>query len=169
MPGYRTHTLGALCCATLLIAYYDAGSPFTKWFSLANTVRLVAAVLGGLFPDIDIKSKGQQILYALVTPLLVAALLAKHVVFSILLSALAIIPPLLPHRGITHNTWFTLIAPLSGPGLVWIYCPQYLWQACDVWLYFTLGCLSHILLDYGLVTFLQSLITGKATLKRKNH
>ena len=167
MPGYRTHATAALGCAALIVAYTHSDTPCIEWLSLTNGTRLIAGIIGGLFPDIDIKSKGQQLLYAIIIPLLVAALLAKQVVFSILLSGLAIIPPLLPHRGITHNTWFTLIAPLSGPALVWVYCPQYLWQAFDLLLYFTAGCLSHILLDYGLIAFIRSFFSGKSVARKR--
>ncbi|MDQ5941165.1 MAG: hypothetical protein QG632_891 [Candidatus Dependentiae bacterium] len=149
MPGYKTHASAAVGSAALLIAATHTKTPFLAWFCLTNLARLVAGLLGGLFPDIDIKSKGQQILYALVIPLLVAALLAKHIVFSILLSALAIISPLLPHRGITHNFWFILGGPLAGPLLVYVYCPEYTTYALDLYIYFVVGAISHIALDYG--------------------
>jgi len=149
MPGYKTHSSAAIGSALLLIVATHTKTPFWAWVCLANVARVVAGLLGGLFPDIDIKSKGQQLLYALVIPLLVAALLAKHVVFSILLSAVAILPPLLPHRGITHNFWFILCAPLIGPLLVYVYCPEYLTYAIDLYIYFTLGAITHLALDYG--------------------
>ncbi|MDQ5891087.1 MAG: hypothetical protein QG604_961 [Candidatus Dependentiae bacterium] len=149
MSGYRTHFSVAAGCALVLIIVTHRATPWIAWLSLTNIARIIASILGGLFPDIDIKSKGQQLLYALVIPLLVAALLAKHIVFSILLSALAIIPPLLPHRGITHNFWFTLIAPLSGPFLVNVYCPEYTAYAFDLCVYFIMGAISHLALDYG--------------------
>jgi len=149
MSGYRTHVSAAAGCALVLIFITHYRGPVIAWFCLANIARFIAGILGGLFPDIDIKSKGQQLLYALVIPLLVAALLAKHVVFSIMLSALAIIPPLLPHRGITHNFWFIILGPLIGPLLVNVYCPEYTTHSLDLYLYFVIGALSHLALDYG--------------------
>ncbi len=154
MSGYRTHFTTAAGCGLLLIIATEHTTPWWTWLSLMNIARIVASILGGLFPDIDIKSKGQQLLYAIVIPLLVASLLAKKIVFSILLSALGILPPLLPHRGITHQVWFSLIAPLTGPLLVYVYCPQFINIAFDLYWFFVVGILSHLVLDYGFVALL---------------
>ena len=117
--------------------------------SLTNATYILASLLGGLFPDIDIKSKGQQLLYALIIPLLIASLLAKKIVFSVLLATLGILSPLLPHRGITHEVWFVLTAPLIGPLLVSLYCPEYYAYARMLYIFFTVGAMSHLLLDFG--------------------
>jgi len=149
MSGYRTHFTAAAWCGVVMIAATHYHLPPLGWLSLANLARIIASMLGGLFPDIDIKSKGQQLLYAIVIPLLIAALLAKKVVFSILLSGLCIIPPLLPHRGITHHLWFSFSAPAVGPFLVYMYCPEHLMFTIDLYCFFVVGALSHLVLDYG--------------------
>ncbi len=117
--------------------------------NLTNASYILASLLGGLFPDIDIKSKGQQLLYALIIPLLIAALMAQKIVFSILLAALGILSPLLPHRGITHELWFVLTAPLLGPLLTSIHCPEYINYAHMLYLFFVIGAISHLILDFG--------------------
>ena len=149
MSGYRTHFTTAAWCGVAMIVATHYHVPRLGWLSLANGARIITAMLGGLFPDIDIKSKGQQLLFAIVIPLLIAALLAKKVVFSILLSSIGIIPPLLPHRGITHHLWFSFLAPAVGPFLVYMYCPEHLAFAIDLYCFFVVGALSHLVLDYG--------------------
>jgi len=170
MSGYRTHFTTAAGCALIIIGYQHAALPWWAWLSLTNGARIIASILGGLFPDIDIKSKGQQLLYAIVIPLLVASLLAKKIVFSILLSALGILPPLLPHRGITHHIWFCFTAPLIGPGLVYVYCPQFIELAIDLYSFFVVGALSHLILDYGpigLVSRSFSIVTAPTKKNKK--
>jgi len=148
MPGYRTHSSVAAGCTLALLFISNTGQPLVGLFSIASGVKLIAGVLGGLFPDIDIKSKGQQLLYAIAVPLLISTLLAKQIVLSILLASLAIIAPLLPHRGITHRCLFLITAPLVGPGLVWVYAPACTSYAFSLYAYFVLGALTHIALDY---------------------
>ena len=166
MSGYKTHFTTAAGCALVIIAISHRHTPFLAWFSLVNAWCIVASMLGGLFPDIDIKSKGQQLLYAIIIPLLIATLLAKKVVLSILLSALGIIPPLLPHRGITHHVWFSFLAPLIGPGLVYIYCPEHVELAYDLYFFFVIGALSHLILDYGPATLLRRMLRPLANYLR---
>lgn len=132
----------------MVICLHDDPHLFSL-ISPTNATYILASLIGGLFPDIDIKSKGQQLLYALIIPLLIASLLAHKIVFSILLATLGIIAPLLPHRGITHELWFVVTAPFVGPILVSLYCPEYTEYAKMLYLFFSIGAISHLILDFG--------------------
>jgi membrane-bound metal-dependent hydrolase YbcI (DUF457 family) len=136
-------------CGAFMVLCMHEDTHFLSIISITNATYILASLLGGLFPDIDIKSKGQQLLYALIIPLLVAALLAQKIVFSILLATLGILSPLLPHRGITHELWFVLVAPLIGPLLVTLYCPEYTEYSKMLYLFFIVGAMSHLILDFG--------------------
>jgi len=165
MPGYRTHASAALG-ATILFILVRSTLIATEPLVISTVcAQLIAGFLGGLFPDIDIKSKGMQLWYALLIPLLSGAVLSKYIVWSLLLASLCILPPLLPHRGITHNPWFDLIAPLIGPLLVWCYCPAYTKYSVELYACFVLGAFSHLVLDYGPRGFLARL--GRKQRKRK--
>jgi len=150
MSGYRTHYLVAASCGAALVFMLHQETHLLSVISIKNFLCILASLLGGLFPDIDIKSKGQQLLYALIIPLLIAALLAKKIVFSVLLGTLGVISPLLPHRGITHELWFVLTAPLLGPLLVSLYCPEYTEYAQSLYIFFSVGAVSHLILDFGI-------------------
>ncbi|MEI7580781.1 MAG: metal-dependent hydrolase [bacterium] len=149
MSGYKTHYMVAAGCGATLLLIMHQEAHILSLFSIQNFLCILSSLLGGLFPDIDIKSKGQQLLYALIIPLLIAALLAKKIVFSVLLGALGVLSPLLPHRGITHELWFVLTAPLLGPLLVSLYCPEYTEYARSLYLFFIVGAVSHLVLDFG--------------------
>jgi membrane-bound metal-dependent hydrolase YbcI (DUF457 family) len=149
MPGYRTHLTAAVGAGVAAVAITHRHEPLSTLFSLTIASQLIAAFLGGLFPDIDIKSKGQQVLYAIVTPCLCATLLARNIFLSTMLAFLAILPPLIPHRGITHELWFIVLAPLCGPLLVSMYNKAWLAASLDLYLFFVLGAFTHLLLDLG--------------------
>ena len=150
MAGYRKHAGVAALCSLAGILLSNGNTRLIELLSINSLACIVAGTLGGLFPDIDIKSKGQQLLYAILIPLLITVVLAGQIFFTILLGALAVIPPLLPHRGITHNPLFTIIAPLGGPFLVSVYMPEYGPFALMLYFFFVIGALSHLILDYGI-------------------
>lgn len=167
MPGYRTHltTAGAAAAATIVATHMHL--PLTHLITVQHGTCIIASLLGGLFPDIDIKSKGQKLLYTALMPLFAAALITKHTVALCLLGALAIIPPILPHRGLTHELWFVFLAPLTGPGLVHIYQPSYLPLAIDLYIFFVLGAITHLWLDMGTIGMLKRSLPFKYGPKRR--
>lgn len=167
MSGYRKHYLVAAGCgATLTLVLHNSGH-VTHLFTLSNASFILASILGGLFPDIDIKSKGQQLLYAMLIPFLAAALLAQQILLSILLGALGVLSPLLPHRGITHELWFVIAAPLIGPALIAMYCPEYTDFAAMCYVFFVVGAVSHLVLDFGPLILLQRTIAGFYRIKQR--
>lgn len=167
MPGHRTHTTAAVGAAAAALLIVNWRVPIINLLTVSNGACLVASLYGGLFPDIDIKSRGQKWWYRILLPLLGAALLARHTVFICVLSALAIIPPLLPHRGITHELWFVLLAPLGAPFLVSVYQPAYLTYSIDLYIYFVLGAITHLVLDLGPLGMLRHSLPGITSKRSK--
>lgn len=145
MPGYKVHILGgAITCVgivALLSQYSVQPAPlvFAQWFA--------ATILGSLFPDVDIKSKGQGIFYKVMLVCLFLLLLEKQVYLFVIMSFLALVPVLVRHRGLFHRVWFVVLLPftvavLAGSSFP-VYSAVFLYHAC----FFSAGALSHIFLD----------------------
>ena len=149
MPGYRTHLSGAGATAVALLALTHWEQPTASLVCLESVWCISASLMGGLFPDIDIKSKGQKLFYTLLCIILLGALWMRNTTVLSACGVLAVIPPLLPHRGITHQPWFIIFIPLAIPFVVASYHPEHLSFATSVYVYFVAGALSHVLLDFG--------------------
>jgi len=151
MAGYKGHISTAILFGVLLLA----GLSFT---SIAETMPLSEklvkslvivwlAVLFGLFPDIDIKSKGQMLYYRLFFLLDLLLLLKGLYTQAALLGFLALLPILSKHRGWTHTYWAMLLIP--SPILIG---PMYLAHApildgLPYYLGAVAGYLSHLVAD----------------------
>lgn len=70
------------------------------------------SILFSLFPDIDIKSKGQLLFYRLLFILDVALVVGQMFREAAILGLLALIPILSRHRGWTHSMWAAAVVPL---------------------------------------------------------
>ncbi|HVZ40611.1 MAG TPA: metal-dependent hydrolase [Candidatus Kapabacteria bacterium] len=122
MAGYRGHiTLAVIFGALLVIglAYSSimAGASIEERV-VKGAVIIWLAVIFALFPDIDIKSKGQLLFYRLFFLLDLLLLLGGRTEEAALLGFLALIPILSRHRGWTHTVWAMLLIPLpilAGP------------------------------------------------------
>lgn len=108
---------------------------------------LFFCLLGSLFPDIDVKSKGQKIFYTLLLIFLIYCLCIQRWDLFALLSLLAVIPLLVKHRGIFHSIWFllflTLVIMICGK----IFYKEYELLCLSNAFFFFAGCLSHVVLD----------------------
>ncbi len=62
MSGYRGHLVGGL---VTFVALRNFLIPLTGHTIPQEFVCLILTLLGALFPDVDIKSKGQQVFYSL--------------------------------------------------------------------------------------------------------
>jgi membrane-bound metal-dependent hydrolase YbcI (DUF457 family) len=116
MPGYRGHISVALLFGIMLIAGLSLTAaamamPLGEKV-IKGVVVLWIAVLFGLFPDVDIKSKGQLLFYRLFFVLDIVLLVGKHYQEAAFLGFLALLPILSRHRGWTHTLWAMLIIPL---------------------------------------------------------
>jgi len=80
-----------------------------------NPVKAVGcfaiAVLFGLWPDVDIKSKSRKIFYSMLFTLNIALILKQKYLESALLGLFAMLPIISKHRGWTHSKVTMLLLP----------------------------------------------------------
>ena len=147
MPNYKGHVIGGLVVYAVffyLVARAWAPSHITagEW--------LFFTLAGALFPDIDVKSRGQKYFYHFV--FLFFILLAVRGQFHLLIccSFIIITPMLVRHRGIFHSPRFLIAMPL----VVWLCASMVMPHYRKIFFYdalfFIMGALSHITLDFGL-------------------
>lgn len=145
MPNYKKHLAGGAiaysCLLYLLLSTHPTLNMTAQWFTCCLT--------GALFPDIDTKSKIQKIFYVIIFITLIAAILNKKIPLLIFFSFLGLIPALVNHRGIFHNPIFILLLTLTVIGIIRLYVPGYTHQAFLNGLFFFVGAISHIWLDFG--------------------
>lgn len=156
MPGYRAH----IFCAMLLysVIVLCIGALVTSGWAIVG--GLCAIIAGALFPDIDIKSKGQHYLYwAYATVLGILLFLHWHqpkrlwIDLIICLAIITIAPMLGRHRGITHAPPFITLLGLSFWIIAAGFYPAYTAPFFFYSLCFVLGALSHIWLDKRRIFF----------------
>ncbi|MBA3954137.1 metal-dependent hydrolase [Candidatus Dependentiae bacterium] len=151
MPNYKGHLLGGAAFYILLLAgfslYYYPLSTVVPWF--------LATLAGALFPDIDIKSKGQQFFYKLFFVAIALCALYKAFMLAIFLSLFAFLPLLCKHRGIFHNIWFLLLLVVGFSELLIFLAPTYRLIIIYNSFFFMLGIISHLWLDLGLKRMLR--------------
>jgi membrane-bound metal-dependent hydrolase YbcI (DUF457 family) len=122
MAGYRGHISTAVVFGLLLVlglgsTSIAAAMPFEEK-ALKGVVIVWLAVIFSLFPDIDIKSKGQLLYYRLFFLLDLVLLVAGRFEEAALLGFLALLPIISRHRGWTHTLWAMILIPLpilAGP------------------------------------------------------
>lgn len=153
MAGYRVHVTAALlfCGLLYMFPFWNSLSPCGK----AACVGL--AVFFGLFPDVDIKSRGQTLflmLFLIVDAVLILRGDYKRAAF---LGFLVAIPVIARHRGWTHS-WGAMAAV---PGAFYLAAVQYTGEPpLDLLPYFLaamLGYASHLFVDrYGKIRLFSS-------------
>jgi membrane-bound metal-dependent hydrolase YbcI (DUF457 family) len=115
-------------------------------------------MLFALFPDIDIKSKGQSLFYWLI--FIVDALLiwSKQIQAAAYLGIIALLPLLSKHRGWIHSIVAAFVVPAPIILVPYLYSECILTVAVLFYGAAVLGYLSHIALDGQLVNRLKRLI-----------
>jgi len=146
MPGYKGHLAGG-CVAYgitlgLLYGYCTSSLVAMRW--------LFCALAGSLFPDIDIKSKGQKYFYWVILGFFLLLIIERKFKLLAASSVVSVFPMLVKHRGIFHKTWFVILAPLGIWALFGAYAPEYSHALFLDVLFFIIGALSHLWLDLGL-------------------
>lgn len=146
MPGYRGHLVGgSIAFGFLLVLLQSMQPPVTvmaEW--------LLCALAGSLFPDIDVKSKGQNYFYKLIILILFIVFLKGHMQLFMVLSSVALIPMIVRHRGLFHRLWFVIGFPLAVVFIVSAYYPQFTNMLLFDVAFFIVGAISHLWLDLGL-------------------
>jgi membrane-bound metal-dependent hydrolase YbcI (DUF457 family) len=161
MPNYKGHLVGGI------IAY---GLLFFGIFAVQKPSMLVASewllftLAGALFPDIDVKSKGQKYFYYVVLLFFIGCVATQRFDMLACGSFIVISPMLVRHRGIFHNPWFLMVMPLIMWFVVGTIFPRLSQRFfCDT-LFFIVGAFSHIWLDFGTSQMLKRLFF----IKKKN-
>lgn len=152
MPGYRGHLIGGVVAFTLLSLLHRA--PFSL---IGQTELLFITCLGALFPDIDTKSRGQRYFYSLLAILFIILFLHHQFIIISLLAVAAIVPLVVAHRGPFHNP--KIICFIVILCILVILCTFSIRLRSVSWhgLYFFIGSLSHLFLDYGIKRFFKKL------------
>ena len=143
MPNYKGHLFGGL------VAYFCAICAFVSIKpSLVTACEWLCFTLAGaLFPDVDVKSKGQKYFYYLIFVLFVVLMYqGKHHMVSCL-SIIAITPMLSRHRGIFHKIWFLIIFSIGTWAFISLLLPSLSRPLLINTLFFIVGCISHVALD----------------------
>jgi len=145
MPGYKAHLAGGLVVAVpmLYLLRHQAGSPGMMG------VWLGFALAGALFPDIDTTSKGQKWFFRFWLLVLLLLLLFKQYALFIASALLATAPLIVNHRGIFHKSWFLIVVPCCVAAIFAWYMPEQWKNIFFITLFFVVGTLSHLFLDFG--------------------
>ena len=148
MPMYKEHLLGGFAAGTALL--FIVSNTSVHSVPLFNSIEwLLCALAGSLFPDVDIKSKGQKLFYKLIILLILLALYKGHLNLAVYLALFSILPMLVHHRGIFHCIWFLVAFPLIAAAVASIYIPAYYYSLFYDAAFFIVGALSHLLMDFG--------------------
>lgn len=145
MPGYKGHVVGGCVAGGVLLVllqqYCTSPALALQW--------LVCCLAGSLFPDIDVKSKGQHYFYWIIIAVLCVCIVRRNFYALSVCSVLALMPMLSRHRGLFHRGWFIIVLPLT----IWMmgmhYHPAYATYFFKHTLFFITGALSHLWLDQG--------------------
>ncbi len=146
MPGYKGHiTGGAIAYSILLI-------PLVSYCTSVTTAAgwLLCAIAGALFPDVDIKSKGQKYFYRLLLIIFIVLILEKKFDLLAIMSLLSLVPMLVKHRGLFHRLWFVIMLPLTLWFCMSLYFPHVTHELLLYIIFFIAGAISHLYLDLGL-------------------
>lgn len=148
MPGYKGHLLGGLAAGGLLISILSCLQVICPT-PLCGIEWVLASCLGSLFPDIDIKSKGQKIFYWLLLIFFMYLYSTKKLMMLGLFSIIGILPMLVRHRGLFHKWWFIMAVPFLLALCTSQYFPCYKTAFFFDALFFVFGAFSHLILDLG--------------------
>ncbi|NBQ18040.1 metal-dependent hydrolase [bacterium] len=145
MPGYKTHLVGGLVSfvVALTVLYKLTGMHVSF---LAALGWFFWCILGALFPDIDVKSKGQGFMYPIILFALLFLLYKNKIIAFTVLSIASLLPLVVNHRGLFHSPIFLIgLAVVSAlyASKFFVTTDFYMMQIA----FFSLGALSHILLD----------------------
>jgi hypothetical protein len=149
MPNYKGHIAGGV--VTFFGLVFVTGKQHAHVVTLAQW--FVFTILGALFPDVDIHSKGRKIFFRILLASLIYFIFKQDFQACFLILAMGLIPLCVKHRGIFHNTWFIIFCTAIPVLYAQIYHGTYayfiMWDA----LFFGCGALSHLFLDFGPVRF----------------
>lgn len=114
-------------------------------------ICFVLCVFGAMMPDIDIKSRSQKIIYAVLVAGDLTLILLKYYKQSAVLGLLAMLPMLTSHRGPFHSILAAVIVPIP-----FLFIPvmlignmDYRQLGVSYYIAFLAGYVSHLVADRG--------------------
>lgn len=113
----------------------------TEWF--------LFSLSGAMFPDIDIKSRSQKYLYAIILIALLVFIGKKEFKAIAALSVVSLLPIFANHRGLFHRLWFIIALPLGVWCWLSVLYPTSSLPFFYCTLFFIAGAISHLWLDMG--------------------
>jgi hypothetical protein len=146
MPNYKGHLAGGaiaygITAGLLLSLCHPTFFTTVEW--------LLFALAGALFPDIDIKSKGQKLFYWVLLGIYFFLIVRKHFEIMAVLSVVSITPLLVNHRGVFHRLWFVILIPTIMAFCISLHVPTYATGIFFDTIFFITGAVSHLWLDVG--------------------
>jgi membrane-bound metal-dependent hydrolase YbcI (DUF457 family) len=158
MPNYKGHLVGGVALYALLLF----GFVRIANLSLPMAAEWLFFILAGaLFPDIDIKSKGQKYFYWAAALLFVVFAAQQRFEMLTCCSFIIMTPMLVRHRGVFHNPLFVIAVPLITWGVISSIKPANSYRFFLDMLFFIAGALSHIWLDLGTSQMMRRLFIKK--------
>jgi hypothetical protein len=147
VSNYKGHLVGGFIAyiVGLLIVYGVGGTPSIKILIEWG----LCALAGSLFPDIDIKSKGQKIFYAVLLGVYILLIITARLDIIAIVSIIATSPMLVKHRGLFHKIWFVISVPFLMALWMGLCMPFYVNSFFLYAFFFTIGAISHLWLDFG--------------------
>lgn len=147
MANYQKHLLGGTIAFGVVCYFLRAYNP-----SLLTLIEWgLCSLMGGLFPDVDIKSKGQKYFYTILFVTFILLVGRRKFFLVSCMSIVAIIPLLTRHRGLFHNIFFVILFPFSVWFILSLWHPQYAKVLLNHVLFFVAGQVSHLVLDFGCI------------------
>jgi len=154
MSDYRGHIwgavgfFGALSAGMIALSGRITDPTVVKPFKGGRVVVLFGiTLLTALWPDVDIRSKGQRLFYSLFLLIDVALIAMKLYYQSAMLGLLAMIPIVGKHRGWTHTIWAAVLIPSPLLILPMYFRGAYTLAGLPYFLSAFAGYLSHLVLD----------------------
>lgn len=145
MSNYRGHLIGGIGAYAAVVCVLSLSTIAVS----SHLVWFLATLAGALFPDIDVRSKGQHLFLSILLLLLILCLFLQAYVPVVMILFFSTLPIVIPHRGLFHDLGF--VGFLSGAvALFLIYLlPAKAESIVTTSLFFHLGVISHLLLDKG--------------------
>lgn len=145
MPNFKGHLFGGLLFYGIVLFLFSLGK--VSWTT--QLYWLSATLAGSLFPDIDIKSKGQHLFLKILLLLLILCLFLKAYIPVVMILLLSLVPLIIPHRGLFHDLGFIgVLCALMDLVLIFL-IPAKAKTIIVTSLFFILGVTSHLILDKG--------------------
>ncbi len=155
MAGYKGHLAGAtlfgLGYVAVLGYVFTIDAAYRQFSALEQVgyplVLLVLALLFGLWPDVDINSKGQRIFYSIFFVTDLFLIITERFRAAAYLGLVALLPVLSKHRGWTHTWWAMLLIPSPLLILPYLHVPERPLVGLPFYGAAVMGYLSHLVMD----------------------